>query len=922
MTAPATPGAAVRWLLVAATVAVWATSLPAAVPNPTVASITIESDGPVDRQALLEVLELEVGGRLDRARLRDAMVSLFASTRTDWIGVEAADTGDGLAVVVRIRRRPTVAAIRVEVDRFVGRKRIERWLEVRPGDAASVAALEAGERRIRRHLSDRGFAEPEVDLSLDYQSDTNTVDVAVAVNTGPRLTVASVRLDGIDDPELAARIAPTVKPNRRLTARLQDRLRDEVEADLKEAGYWNAEVIAVEQTGDGSGVDLVLSVDPGERYRLRLIHPEKAARAVAEAIPDPRREEIHPQQTDALGERVRERLQQAGFLLAEVTAELSEDAEGPVLTITADPGTVRPVAEIDFPGARDLSSRRLLEAVTVRDGATRGLRGQDLSDSSLELDRLALLDLYRSRGFPDAEIGRAVIEPLADDRARVVFPVDEGLRWFVSELRLTGVPAETAAALERSPLEIEPAAPWDPRRLEAARRRLEGSLADTGYPDGRVTARVDTSRPGEARLELAAEPGRFVHIGDVVVAGLRRTRESVVRRVLRRTGIRRGEVYSRVNMLEAQRELYELALFRRVELVPMPGQERHAERGVVVLLEEGLHRSYVVGLGWNETDRFRLTLGWYHLNLLGGAHAFSVETQLSNREQRYQLGLREPRLPKIDVPAYFVIYRTYEELATYSQRRRGLWIDVGDRYRRPFRLWWRYEYQIVRPDAPEEVLSDLEREEQEARISSIVPTLEWDYRDNPLVPTRGTYSEVSMAYAFPLFQANAEFLRLQARTTLYGPIANGRGAIGIRLGAIEPLGEDTGEPANLQVPLNTRFFAGGATTHRAFPRDFLGIPGQTVGDDGDPIGGNALVLINAEYVRTLSGLFSGHLFIDAGNVWESPEAVRFEDIRWGAGLGFSFDTPAGPIRLEYGWKLDREPGESPGEWWLSFGIPF
>ena len=44
------------------------------------------------------------------------------------------------------------------------------------------------------------------------------------------------------------------------------------------------------------------------------------------------------------------------------------------------------------------------------------------------------------------------------------------------------------------------------------------------------------------------------------------------------------------------------------------------------------------------------------------------------------------------------VYRTYEELATYSQRRRGLWLDVGDRYKRPFRSWWRYEYQLVQPE--------------------------------------------------------------------------------------------------------------------------------------------------------------------------------------------------------------------------------
>ncbi|HSL19351.1 MAG TPA: BamA/TamA family outer membrane protein [Methylomirabilota bacterium] len=887
-----------------------------------IARLTVEADGPVDRDAVLDVLGLEVGGRLDRRLLRHAIVAMYAATGVDWVKVEAGPGPDGLDVLVRISRRPTVNQIRVEVDNRILRRRIVKWLELRPGDTISQGTVEAGQRRITRRLRERGFADPGVEVFLDYRRADNTVDVIVTADLGPPVTVGSVTVVALDRPEAAALAVPRVDAGARLTGRLEDRLRQQIENDLREAGYWEAEVLRLRRIGDGPQVDLEVVVDTGEHYRMEPVYPEEAAGAVLDALPDPTREEVHPFQTDALEERVRGRLQESGFLLAEVRAELESDATGSVLHIVVDPGRVRRVTAVEFPGADSLRGSLLRSAVTVREGPVRGLRGQDVSASSLQKDRLALVDLYRRQGFPEAVIDEAVIEVDGEDGARVQFPVTEGQRWFITELRIEGLPAETAAALESHPLPIEEATPWDPRELDAARRRLEGLLADTGYPDGRVAGEVDRSRPGEARVTFRAEPGDFVRIGRVVVAGLERTRESVVRRTLRRAGVVEGEAYSRAAMLEAQRHLYELALFRQVELVPMPGQERHAERGVVILLEEGLHRSYVVGVGWNETDRLRITLGWSHLNLLGGAHALSVEAQLSSREERFQLGLREPRLPGLDLPATLLLYRTYEEFATYSQRRRGLWIDLGDRYKRPFRSWWRYEYQIVRPDAPDDVLSELEREDQEARISSITPTLEWDFRDSPLVPTRGTYSELSLSYAFPVLQANAEFLKLQGRTTLYGPIANGRGAIGLRLGAMEPLGPDTGEPANLQVPLNIRFFAGGATTHRAFERDFLGVPGQTLNENGDPIGGNALVLVNAEYVRKISSLFSVTLFVDAGNVWASPSDVRLGDIRWGAGLGLWLDTRAGPLRLEYGWKLDREPGEPTGAWWLSFGIPF
>jgi outer membrane protein insertion porin family len=376
--------------------------------------------------------------------------------------------------------------------------------------------------------------------------------------------------------------------------------------------------------------------------------------------------------------------------------------------------------------------------------------------------------------------------------------------------------------------------------------------------------------------------------------------------------------------MDAQRRLYELGLFRRVELVPMPGQERRTVRGLVVALEEGRQRSYLVGFGWNETDRFRITLGWSHLNLFGGAHAFTAETRFSSREQRYQIGFREPRVPKLDVPAYMVIYRTFEKFEErgYDQRRRGLWIDVGDRLERPFRKWLRYEYQIVEPELTTEKDPEYPREDQPARIASLTPTLEWDYRNDPLVPTAGTFTSVSLEYAFPAFDADSEFLKLQSRFTLYGRILKGVGAVGIRIGAIEPLGHDTGVPKNRQVPISTRFFAGGASSHRAFKTDFLGVPGQTLDENGDPIGGNALLLLNFEYQRPVSSMFSVVFFLDVGNVWESPSQVRVDDFRFGLGAGFRVDTPAGPLRAEYGFKLDREPDESTGRFFLSFGIPF
>jgi outer membrane protein assembly complex protein YaeT len=667
-------------------------------------------------------------------------------------------------------------------------------------------------------------------------------------------------------------------------------------------------------------------VDPGVRYSLALAAPAESGKTVRAASPAPVDEDMHPAQTVALADRIRENLQRQGYLLAAVTAELVAEDPAHVLRVTADPGRVLRVAAVEFPGAAAFDHDDLREVVAVDQGRTQGLWGVPVSDVTLDADRRAVEEAYRSAGFVEVEVAPPILEPAGTDEVRVLFSIVEGRRWVLDDLRIEGLPVEAAARLEALPATLRENAPWNPRAVEATQLQIETALANTGYPEGRVTTEIDTSEPGHARVVFVVDPGRYVEIGDVVIAGLRKTRRSVVERMLTAAGVATGAPFARDRVVDAQRRLYELGLFRTVELLPMPGQERRDVRGLVVHCQEGAQRSYMVGVGWNETDRWRLSLGWSHLNLFGGAHALSPEGRLSSNEERFQVGLREPRIPYLDVPGHLVMYRTFERFENrgYEQRRRGLWIDVGDRRRVPFRTWYRYEYQLVEPssigDSP--VDPNLPREDEEARIASITPTLEWDFRDDPLLPSRGSFSQLSVEWAFPVFAADANYLKLFGRSTLYGRHSHGTWAAGIRAGAIQPFGTDDELPLNLQVPLASRYFAGGSSTHRGFERDTLGIAGQTVDAFGEPIGGNALLLLNLEYERPVAGVFSGVAFVDIGNVWAEPGLVRVGDLRYAAGLGVRVVTPAGPLRAEYGWKLDSEPGESSGEFFLSFGVPF
>lgn len=890
-------------------------------PPDTIHTVQIVVEGGDPQPEVAGRLGLEAGEPLDRRRLREGILALYAEGHIDTVRVIATPGDDGLDIRVEVAERARIASIVFDQPEARWRRRARRWANLEPNQAITRGEIEAAAARIARRMREDGWANARVEPYVDYDRPSNSVVLTFEMHLGEPQVLVAVEIDGLPADETAV-ASPEVPDNRRLTDRLEERMRDQVEAKVRDLGYWEGQVTGTSTRGSGRDTVLEIRVDPGPRYILEIVAPEGAENLVREAVPDPGTEDLHPAQTEALADGVRLELQRRGYLLAHVEAQLDSLGQVRKLTVTADPGTIRRVTAVEFPGVTSIDEERLRKVTDVHTGRASGWRGQRIDDDSLDDDRRALLDLYRRSGFPDATIAPAQLHADGPDGTVVSFAIDESRRWSVVSVRVDGFPADAVGALDPTVLDRLESAPWDPRLLESIRRQLDARLFDLGYPDARVTSAANTSDPGHVAVAITAEPGAYVVFGQIVVAGLERTRESVVDRNLRRAGLVGDTPYSRAVLLDAQRRLYELGLFRRIEIVPIPGQERRRRRGVVVRIEEADQRSYLVGLGWDNVAGVRATLGWSHLNLFGGAHAVSAEIRYSSREERWQLGLREPRLPRLDMPAFIAIYRTEEDFDTWSQRRRGISFEIGDRYRRPWRSWYRYEYQIVEPDAPDEILSDLERQQQRIRIAAITPNLERDTRDDPLLPSRGSLASMSLEWAFPSFTADANYLKLQGAYSSYHPFANGTLAFGIRTGAIEPLATEGDAPPNLQIPIAKRFFSGGRISHRAFATDRLGVPGQTLEANGDPIGGNALVILNFEYQRPIRGILSGVLFVDAGNVWARPSAVDVGDIRWGAGLGLRVATPAGPLRLEYGYKLDRKAGESPGEVFLSFGVPF
>ena len=108
------------------------------------------------------------------------------------------------------------------------------------------------------------------------------------------------------------------------------------------------------------------------------------------------------------------------------------------------------------------------------------------------------------------------------------------------------------------------------------------------------------------------------------------------------------------------------------------------------------------------------------------------------------------------------------------------------------------------------------------------------------------------------------------------------------------------------IPISEHYFAGGATTQRAFPENQAG-PRDL--ETGFPLGGNSVLMNNLELRFPLVGdNVGGALFLDSGNVYRDIQHISFrfrqqdlQDFNYmvhGIGLGIRYRTPIGPVRVD------------------------
>jgi outer membrane protein assembly factor BamA len=367
--------------------------------------------------------------------------------------------------------------------------------------------------------------------------------------------------------------------------------------------------------------------------------------------------------------------------------------------------------------------------------------------------------------------------------------------------------------------------------------------------------------------------------------------------------LRSGEPFSFERVLESQRRLSGLGIFERVQLAELdPGRERR--RDVVVSLQEAPRTSWSWGVGWSEQDRLRGSVELTRRNLGGLGRTASVFARGSVRGSRFLLNLREPWLFGRKLDSFLTAFWEEEDRTSFDYDRKGGIVQAGRALDARTSLILRYLYQDTYVFNVEVPIDELDRQYRTYAVSGPSASVVFDTRDDPLEPRRGLFLGADLQLSLEAL-GGVSYLRSFLQAT---SVRRLRADLVFVLSARLGLASTFGDAAPL-LPLPERFFAGGDYGPRGFPVDEVGP--KFVGADGKvyPTGGNALLLGGAEMRLNLTRSFQVAGFLDTGNVYPETRDLAVADLRWSAGLGLRYRTPIGPVRVDWGYVLDPEPGD-------------
>ncbi len=545
------------------------------------------------------------------------------------------------------------------------------------------------------------------------------------------------------------------------------------------------------------------------------------------------------------------------------------------------------------------------------------LAGEPADRDTLE-QRLALSlsqgrDILNNQGYYEGTVQGSLQGSEAAGKLKAVVRFQPGPRYSLGPGRI--VLTRPLAELKEAPappmtLQEAGLAAGQPVTAEAVAEAIdevERLFKRRGYPEAKIISARHWAEASSRRLEteLTVDPGPLARLGDLIIEGETAVDKSYLEA---RRRWRPGQLWNQ-DLVEAYiSSLRQSGLFQTVEAIAADSDDASGLRPLRLRLSDALPRT-VGGLLSYDTDFGPgLKAYWEHRNFLGHGDRLRVDMPLWADLQQLTGTYRYPYFGRPDQDFLAQGGLLHEDSDAYELYSGSIAAGFERRLSRRWRgstLLWLEGGSLRDPGEPRHTFVML----------GLPTNLNYDGSNSLLNPSRGYRLLMQAAPYVGVYHSDFEVLRSRLEAQAFWPLL-GPDRLVLALRGV--WGSLWGVDDSQLVPSGLRFYSGGGGSVRGYEY-------QSVGPRDarrDPLGGLSQTELSVEARLRLAESYGLVAFLDGGMVYEDSTEKLFQDMLWGAGLGFRYYSAVGPLRLDLALPLQRREGDSAWQLYISFGQSF
>lgn len=594
-------------------------------------------------------------------------------------------------------------------------------------------------------------------------------------------------------------------------------------------------------------------------------------------------------------------------------------------------GAISKIRSLNIVGNKAFDQETLLEQFTLTTPGwlTWWNKNDQYSKQKLTADLESLRSFYMNQGYLEFNVDSTQVSITPDKRdIYITVNITEGDKYTVTDVKLAGemlLPEEEIREL----ITVAPGEIFNRQEVTESSKAIGDRLGNDGYAFANVNAVPDVNKENKTvAFTFFIDPGRRVYVRRINLTGNTRTRDEVLRREMRQL---ESAWYGADKIKRSKERLDRLQFFEdvNIETPAVPGTTDQVDLNINVTEKSTGSVMFGAGLSSAEGIVFGVTVN--QNNFLGTGNRVSAQVNTGEVNTVYSLSYTDPYFTPDGISRGFDVYRrdvdtSYLRTGAYESSSYG----GGVRFGMPLNerdfvnagLTFDYTEIELQSQSPRRYREFCGLNTDGCDNTSLTLNLSWshDTRDNILFPNRGVLQRISSEFALP--GLDLEYYKVDYKHAWYKDITkNITFMLNGEVGYADSYGDQ-------EFPFFKNFYVGGVNSVRGFEQSSIGER------ETDPIrrrdyaiGGTKRIVGNAEIFFPVPGMKNSNqlrlsTFFDVGSVFGPDQDVDFGELRYSTGIGVSWFSPFGPLKVVLAKALNAEDDDETEVLQFQFGSQF